>query len=145
MSQPEFHIVRAAQVRRSLTQPGDVRGEVAFQNDINALLARFDEVKVPWKALGTLAQTIPPSIVADDTPVPTPVPARPQPRLKRIDITFPRLRVVEGGGLGAPTMDLLPVAPAPVVAPRIAIETTPPPRVVPVPGRNAVSRTPRRR
>ena len=48
MSRLEISVVRAVHVRRSLTQPGDVRGEVAFQNDINALLARFDEVKVPW-------------------------------------------------------------------------------------------------
>ena len=34
--------VDAAGVRRVLVPPGDIRGEVAFQNDINLLLARFE-------------------------------------------------------------------------------------------------------
>jgi len=145
MSQPETKFVRAAQVRRSLTQPGDIRAEVAYQNDINALLARFDEVKVPWRALAGPAQTIPPSIVADDTPVPSPLPAQ-RPRIKRIDVTFPRLRVVDGGAPAVgPSLDLVPVVAAPA-APRVALQTTPPPRVIPVPGRTTTAaRTPRRR
>jgi len=43
-------IVTAAEARRALTN-GDIRSEVAFQNDINTLLARLEETKVPLQAL----------------------------------------------------------------------------------------------
>ncbi|HMF39764.1 MAG TPA: hypothetical protein VKQ32_03660 [Polyangia bacterium] len=43
-------IVTAAEARRALTN-GDIRSEVAFQNDINTLLARLEETKVPLLAL----------------------------------------------------------------------------------------------
>jgi hypothetical protein len=35
--------IAAADVRRALVQPGDIRGEIEFQNDINGLLARIDD------------------------------------------------------------------------------------------------------
>jgi hypothetical protein len=50
MKDPEVRIVTAAEARRALTQ-GDIRSEVAFQNDINTLLARLEETKVPLRAL----------------------------------------------------------------------------------------------
>ena len=50
MNNPEVKIVTAAEARRALTD-GDIRSEVAFQNDINTLLARLEETKVPLRAL----------------------------------------------------------------------------------------------
>jgi hypothetical protein len=50
MDNPEVKIVTAAEARRALTD-GDIRSEVAFQNDINTLLARLEETKVPLRAL----------------------------------------------------------------------------------------------
>jgi hypothetical protein len=50
MNNPEVKIVTAAEARRALTD-GDIRSEVAFQNDINTLLARLEERKVPLRAL----------------------------------------------------------------------------------------------
>jgi hypothetical protein len=50
MNDPEVRIVTAAEARRALTN-GDIRSEVAFQNDINTLLARLEETKVPLQAL----------------------------------------------------------------------------------------------
>ena len=50
MNFPEVKIVTAAEARRALTN-GDIRSEVAFQNDINTLLARLEETKVPLRAL----------------------------------------------------------------------------------------------
>ena len=50
MNDPEVRIVTAAEARRALTD-GDIRSEVAFQNDINTLLARLEETKVPLTAL----------------------------------------------------------------------------------------------
>ena len=50
MNHPEVQILTAAEARRALTK-GDIRDEVAFQNDINTLLARLEETKVPLKAL----------------------------------------------------------------------------------------------
>ena len=50
MNDPEVRIVTAAEARRALTN-GDIRSEVAFQNDINTLLARLEETKVPLLAL----------------------------------------------------------------------------------------------
>jgi hypothetical protein len=50
MNNPQVRIVTAAEARRALTK-GDIRSEVAFQNDINTLLARLEETKVPLLAL----------------------------------------------------------------------------------------------
>jgi hypothetical protein len=50
MNVPEVKIVTAAEARRALTN-GDIRSEVAFQNDINTLLARLEETRVPLRAL----------------------------------------------------------------------------------------------
>ena len=50
MNNPEVKIVTAAEARRALTD-GDIRSEVAFQNDINTLLARLEETKIPLRAL----------------------------------------------------------------------------------------------
>ena len=50
MNDPQVRIVTAAEARRALTN-GDIRSEVAFQNDINTLLARLEETKVPLRAL----------------------------------------------------------------------------------------------
>jgi hypothetical protein len=48
--EPNVKIVAAAEARRALTG-GDIRDDVAFQNDINTLLARLEEKVVPLKAL----------------------------------------------------------------------------------------------
>jgi hypothetical protein len=104
MREPEIRIVSASDMRRTMTVAGDIRTEVEFQNDINSLLARFEEVRVPWRALSGPTPTLPPAIVSDTTPMPSP--ATPV-RSNRIDITVPRLRVLDGGG--APVMALLPV------------------------------------
>ena len=50
MNDPQVQILTAAEARRALTK-GDIRGEVAFQNDINTLLARLEETKIPLRAL----------------------------------------------------------------------------------------------
>ena len=50
MNDPQVKIVTAAEARRALTK-GDIRDEVAFQNDINTLLARLEETRVPLQAL----------------------------------------------------------------------------------------------
>jgi hypothetical protein len=50
MNDPQVRIVTAAEARRALTD-GDIRSEVAFQNDINTLLARLEETKIPLLAL----------------------------------------------------------------------------------------------
>jgi len=50
MKQREVEIVMAREARRVLTG-GDLKSEVAFQNDINTLLARLDEKQPPLRAL----------------------------------------------------------------------------------------------
>jgi hypothetical protein len=50
MKQREVEIVTAREARRVLTG-GDLKSEVAFQNDINTLLARLDEKQPPLRAL----------------------------------------------------------------------------------------------
>jgi hypothetical protein len=50
MKDPDVRIVSAAEARLAITN-GDLRSEVAFQNDINTLLARLEETKVPLRAL----------------------------------------------------------------------------------------------
>jgi len=43
MTPDQSILIAAADVRRALVQPGDIRAEVEFQNDINGLLARIDD------------------------------------------------------------------------------------------------------
>ena len=50
MKQREVEIVMAREARHVLTG-GDLKSEVAFQNDINTLLARLDEKQPPLRAL----------------------------------------------------------------------------------------------
>ena len=50
----EVLVLPAQNVRSSLTTPGDIRSDIAFQNDINNLLARIEEVKSPWTAASLL-------------------------------------------------------------------------------------------
>jgi hypothetical protein len=49
MRTPNIEIVAAPGVRRSLTVPGDIRTDIDFQNDINNLLARIENLPLPWK------------------------------------------------------------------------------------------------
>jgi hypothetical protein len=46
----DIRIVPASEARQALTG-GDLKSEIAFQNDINTLLARLEETKVPLRAL----------------------------------------------------------------------------------------------
>jgi hypothetical protein len=57
MKKPEIKIVTAAEARQALTS-GDLRSEIAFQNDINTLLACLEETQ---PALRALAGPQPPS------------------------------------------------------------------------------------
>ena len=43
MTPDQSVLIAAADVRRALVQPGDIRAEVEFQNDINSLVARIDD------------------------------------------------------------------------------------------------------
>jgi hypothetical protein len=54
MSYPQIRIVAPTEVREALSAEGDIRGDVAFQNDINRLLAWFDEFPLPLAALAEL-------------------------------------------------------------------------------------------
>ncbi|HEX3695475.1 MAG TPA: hypothetical protein VH374_08790 [Polyangia bacterium] len=47
-------MVAAPGVRRTLTQPGDIRSDIDFQNDVNRLLARMEEARMPWKPASEL-------------------------------------------------------------------------------------------
>jgi hypothetical protein len=141
MRELDVRIVPAAEVRRSLTRAGDIRAEIGFQNDINALLARFDEVRVPWQALAGPTPTLPLSVVADTTPMPSAARPQPAPRFNRIDATVPRLRVLDGGV--APTLGLLTVT---VAQPQRPTTPTPSPAKQPRPAAGSgAARAPRRR
>jgi hypothetical protein len=72
MSGTKIEILASGDVRRALTPEGDLRGDVAFQNDVNALLARVEQLSVPWGALAdaTPGAEPPRRIVADATPLP---------------------------------------------------------------------------
>ena len=55
MDDPDFEILRVTQARRRLTD-GDIKSEVAFQNDVNRLLVSldhlFDAPESPPRPLG---------------------------------------------------------------------------------------------
>jgi hypothetical protein len=78
----EVEVLPAQSVRSSLTTPGDIRSDIAFQNDINNLLARIEEVKLPWTAASLLV-----SFGAESEVVAQP---------RRPSVT-PPLRVFDGG------------------------------------------------
>jgi len=44
-------IVHSRDVRDSLVKHGDIREDIGFQNDINALIAAVDRPVAPWRAL----------------------------------------------------------------------------------------------
>jgi len=54
MKTSQTDVISAPSVRRVLTTPGDIRSEIAFQNDINSLIAKVDQLKMPWKATARL-------------------------------------------------------------------------------------------
>lgn len=80
MDLPEYDIVAAAGVRRAVVPSGDIREDIAFQNDINLLLARLDAGNTPLKALGWIREAV-----------------AVQPALA----SEPVLRVIRGGGEAA--------------------------------------------
>ena len=43
MNDPNFEIIKVAQARRVLTN-GDIQSDVAFQNDVNRLLASLEDL-----------------------------------------------------------------------------------------------------
>ena len=47
-------MVSAPSIRRTLTDPGDIRSEIDFQNDVNRLLARIEEASMPWRPAAEL-------------------------------------------------------------------------------------------
>jgi hypothetical protein len=98
MKELEIKIVAAREVRRSLTKAEDIRGDVAFQNDVNALLARFEHLQVPWRSLSDLNPApLASAIRADATPLP--VSRRPGPTIGRfapIVVTRPTTRARSG-------------------------------------------------
>jgi hypothetical protein len=71
MRELEIERVEAGKVRRTLTQASDIRGDVEFQNDVNALLARVEHLQMPWRSLSDLNPApLTSAIVADNTPLP---------------------------------------------------------------------------
>lgn len=77
MDFPEYDIVAAAGVRRAVVPSGDIREDIAFQNDINLLLARLDAGNTPLKALGWVSEAVTVAPMLPSEPV---------------------LRVIRGGG-----------------------------------------------
>jgi hypothetical protein len=96
----KIEIVASGDVRRSLTREGDLRGDVAFQNDVNALLARVEQMAVPWRALSDATPGRPSRrIVAEATPMPS----------RTVEGTAPaRTRTLDGIGLAPLVVSNLP-------------------------------------
>lgn len=68
MKLPSFDFVQAAAVRRAVVREGDIREDIAFQNDINGLLARLEGTNPPLTALDWIQEPVapPPPLVAVD-------------------------------------------------------------------------------
>lgn len=47
-------IVATPRIRGTLTDRGDIRSEIDFQNDVNRLLARIEEARMPWTPAAAL-------------------------------------------------------------------------------------------
>ena len=54
MNLSAYESVAAPLVRRTLIVRGDVRADVGFQNDINALMAQIEEEPVPFRSVAGL-------------------------------------------------------------------------------------------
>jgi hypothetical protein len=72
----KIEILASSDVRRALTPEGDLRGDVAFQNDVNALLARVEQMSVPWRALAEGMPSAVPQRVVAGLPMGLPTPLR---------------------------------------------------------------------
>lgn len=71
MRQLETEILAAGEVRRTLADSRDIRSDVEYQNDVNALLARVEHLQMPWRSLSDLNPApLASAIVADMTPLP---------------------------------------------------------------------------
>jgi hypothetical protein len=76
-----IEVLAASEVRRSLTNENDIRDSIAFQNDVNALLARVEQMQMPWRSLSDLEPApLSSAIVAEMTPLPVAV----RPRIGRL-------------------------------------------------------------
>ncbi len=82
MKSSSIDFVHAAGVRRAVVPAGDIREDVAFQNDINILLARFDAKIPPLTALGWVREPL----------------ANHHVGIAGVDVAGPTLRVIKGGG-----------------------------------------------
>lgn len=82
MKFPSTDFVHVAGVRRAVVPAGDIREDVAFQNDINILLARLDAKIPPLTALGWVREPL----------------ASPPAPLSRAGAAGRTLRVIQGGG-----------------------------------------------
>ena len=72
MSKLETEILAAGEIRRSLTPSGDLRGDIAFQHDVNALLARVEQWQMPWRSAWDISPApLASPIVSETTPMPT--------------------------------------------------------------------------
>jgi hypothetical protein len=101
MRTPNVEIVAAPSVRRSLTTPGDIRTDIDFQNDINNLLARMENLPLPWKAVSRLmSYDVAPRSVA---------------QRRRNSVTLP-LRVLDGGTDAQPVGPAVPIPDAPAAS-----------------------------
>ena len=71
MRELETEILSAGEIRRTLADSRDIRSDVEFQNDVNALLARVEHLQMPWRSLSDLNPApLASAIVADMTPLP---------------------------------------------------------------------------
>ena len=94
-------MVAAPGVRRTLTPPGDIRADIDFQNDINHLLARMEESKMPWKPAAELC-----------TYAIGPLPGGYR---ERNSVKTP-LRVFDGGRMSLPTRQRRPASASPAAS-----------------------------
>lgn len=87
MEFPQYDIVAATGVRRAVVPAGDIREDIAFQNDINLLLARLEATNPPLRALGWVREAVAAEPVALSSPE-------------------PMLRIIQGGrGTSRPVAD----------------------------------------
>jgi hypothetical protein len=71
MKELEAEILAAGEIRRSMTPDGDIRNDIAFQHDVNALLARVEQWQMPWRSISDISPPpLPSPIVSEATPMP---------------------------------------------------------------------------
>ena len=116
MNLVNYDVVSATAIRRALVRPNDLREDVAFQNDVNRLMATLQERLTPMRALGWFGDPSRPGIahVGDLAP-----PDTTPPRILRVAPARAADTLGESAPDAPPAIAPVAIAPAAIARPAV--------------------------